>query len=59
MNLLSFDIEEWYLNQQQGGPKEKYAEFDCYLDSILNKLDERQLKATFSVLAKWEDCFPK
>ena len=47
MNILTFDIEEWYLNQQRGGPVEKYAEYDHYLDAILDKLDKRQLKATF------------
>lgn len=47
MNLLTFDIEEWYLNHQKSGPIEKYAEYDRYIDAILNKLDNRKLKATF------------
>ncbi|MBR3412738.1 MAG: polysaccharide deacetylase family protein [Bacteroidales bacterium] len=59
MNLLSFDIEEWYLNQQKGGPKEKYAEFDRYLDAILKKLDERQLKATFFCVGMMGKSFPE
>ncbi len=42
MNILTFDIEEWCLYK-----REKHAEFDYYLESILNKLDERKLKATF------------
>lgn len=42
MNLLTFDIEEWYIYK-----KEWHAEFDSYLESILSKLEERQIKATF------------
>ena len=59
MNLLSFDIEEWYLNRQKGGPKEKYAEFDRYLDDILNKLYERKQKATFFCVGKMGQYFPE
>ena len=59
MNLLSFDIEEWYLNHQRSGPIEKYAEYDRYLDSILNKLDERKLKATFFCVGEMGRSFPE
>lgn len=59
MNLLTFDIEEWYLNYQKGGSKEKYAEYDRYLDAILNKLDERQLKATFFCVGEMGRLFPE
>lgn len=59
MNLLSFDIEEWYLNHQRSGPKEKYAEFDRYLDAILNKLDDRKLKATFFCVGEMGRLFPE
>ena len=59
MNLLTFDIEEWYLNHQKGGPIEKNAEFDRYLDAILNKLDERQTKATFFCVGEMGRLFPK
>lgn len=59
MNILSFDIEEWYLNHQKGGPKEKYAEYDRYLDAILNKLNERQLKATFFCVGEMGRLFPE
>jgi polysaccharide deacetylase family protein (PEP-CTERM system associated) len=59
MNLLSFDIEEWYLNHQRSGPIEKYAEYDRYLDSILNKLDERKLKATFFCVGEMGRLFPE
>ena len=59
MNLLTFDIEEWYLNHQKNGPIEKYAEYDRYLDSILNKLDERKLKATFFCVGEMGRLFPE
>ena len=59
MNLLTFDIEEWYLNHQKNGPKEKYAEYDRYLDAILNKLDDRKLKATFFCVGEMGKSFPE
>lgn len=58
MNLLTFDIEEWYLNHQKSGPIEKYAEYDRYLDSILNILDDRKLKATFFCVGEMGRLFP-
>jgi len=54
MNLLTFDIEEWFLYK-----KEKHAEFDNYLDAILNKLDDRQLKATFFCVGEMGRLFPE
>lgn len=59
MNLLTFDIEEWYLNYQKDGSKEKYAEYDRYLDSILSKLDDRKLKATFFCVGEMGRFFPE
>lgn len=48
MNILTFDIEEWYIEKTfLGGRKEKYAEYDRYLDSILDTLEERGLRGTF------------
>ena len=59
MNLLSFDIEEWYIEQQNGGRTEKYAEYDRYLEAILNKLDERIQKATFFCVGEMGNTFPE
>lgn len=59
MNLLTFDIEEWCLNHQNNGPKDKFAEYDRYLDAILDKLDERQIKATFFCVGEMGRMFPK
>jgi polysaccharide deacetylase family protein (PEP-CTERM system associated) len=47
MNILTFDIEEWYVEKTHADRKEKYAEYDFYLDKILEILDRRQIKATF------------
>ena len=40
MNILTFDIEEWYLEKACfGDRKEKYLIFDYYLSQILEQLD--------------------
>ncbi len=54
MNILTFDIEEWYLYN-----KERHFEFDRYLDAILNILDKRQLKATFFCVGEMGRLFPE
>lgn len=59
MNVISFDIEEWYINQQLRGPSEKYVECDRFLDDILNKLDECSIKATFFCVGEMSKSFPK
>lgn len=59
MNVLTFDIEEWYLEQQRNNRSEKYAEYNRYLDAILNKLDERQQKATFFCVGEMGRLFPE
>lgn len=47
MNILSFDIEEWALAKAGGyGTAERYAEYDAFLNRILDMLDERGIKAT-------------
>lgn len=47
MNILTFDIEEWALAKAGGyGTPEQYAEYDAFLNRILDILDERDIKAT-------------
>ena len=59
MNILTFDIEEWYVERTlYGDRKDKYSEYDRYLEAILNKLDERKLKATFFCVGKMGKLFP-
>lgn len=59
MNILTFDIEEWFLEQQRGGRAGKYAEYDRYLNAILDKLDERGFKATFFCVGEMGKSFPE
>lgn len=48
MRVLSFDIEEWYIEKHfKGGRKEKYYQYDKLFDWILNTLDKSNSKATF------------
>lgn len=48
MNILTYDTEEWFAEETiYGNRKEKYAEYDQYLDNILQLLDKQGVKATF------------
>lgn len=59
MNILTFDIEEWAVLKASGnGSSEKYAEYDCYLEKILNALDENNEKGTFFCTGKMAEDFP-
>lgn len=59
MNLLTFDIEEWYLLKAYfGGEKNKYKEYDKLLEEILSKLDELKIKGTFFCVGKMATDFP-
>lgn len=60
MNILTFDIEEWYLEKAYFGAKEsKYAEYDRLQDELLEKLDSRNLKGTFFCVGKLATDFPQ
>lgn len=60
MNILTFDIEEWYLEKAYFGAKvSKYAEYDQLLDELLEKLDSRELKGTFFCVGKLATDFPQ
>ena len=59
MNILTFDIEEWYLEKKYfGDHSERYKEFDFYLDQILNALDKRGFKGTFFCVGGMATDFP-
>lgn len=59
MNILTFDIEEWYQEKMYfGNHKEKYKAFDYYLERLLSKLDERGVKSTFFCLGGMATEFP-
>lgn len=59
MNILTFDIEEWYIeNKYFGAKKSKYEEYDRLLDELLMRLDSSQLKGTFFCVGKLATDFP-
>lgn len=59
MNILTFDIEEWYIEKiYHEGRAERYLEFDDYLNRILDLLDEQQTKATFFCVGGMATDFP-
>lgn len=59
MKIISFDIEEWFIEKEFGGNrKDKYAEYDAYLDKILNLLEQTSTKATFFCVGKMATLFP-
>jgi len=59
MNILTFDIEEWALARNGGyGTSEKYAEYDAFLDKILDLLDANSTKATFFCTGQMAEFFP-
>lgn len=60
MNILTFDIEEWYLEKAYFGNRaDKYKEYNYYLDQILNKLAERNFKGTFFCVGGMATEFPE
>ncbi len=60
MNILTFDIEEWYLDKAYfGNNAERIKEYDRYLDQLLNKLDEFGFKGTFFCVGGMATEFPE
>lgn len=60
MNILTFDIEEWALAKSGGyGGPTRYAEYDGYLNKILDVLDERGFKGTFFCTGMMGTDFPQ
>lgn len=59
MNILTFDIEEWYIEKTYyGDRKSKFVELDIVLDEILDVLDEVNTHATFFCLGEVASSFP-
>ena len=60
MNIISFDIEEWYLQKAYfGDHNEEYHRYDRYLNQILDTLDKRNIKATFFCVGGLAREFPR
>lgn len=59
MNILTFDIEEWYIEKEYGGGRtERYRQYDDYFARILDLLDRHNIKATFFCVGKLAADFP-
>ncbi len=59
MNIISFDIEEWYIEKRYyGGRNNQYQLYNTYLKQILQELELRNIKATFFCLGKIATDFP-
>jgi polysaccharide deacetylase family protein (PEP-CTERM system associated) len=59
MNLITFDIEEWFLDYSKGlGTKEKNDRYVNYLNQILDALDRNRIKATFFCVGEMGRLFP-
>ena len=59
MNILTFDIEEWYLEKMlHGGRVNKYCQYDEMLSKLLDLLDEDGIKVTFFCVGKLATDFP-
>lgn len=60
MNILTYDIEEWYIEKAyHGGRAERYGEFDRFLSRILDLLERQGIKATFFCVGKMATDFPE
>lgn len=60
MNILTFDIEEWFLQlHYYGNHSEMYKEYDTCLCRILDLLDEVQYKGTFFCVGMLAKEFPQ
>ena len=59
MNILTFDIEEWYTEKAfHGGRASRYREFDDTLAKVLDELDRVGCKGTFFCVGKLALEFP-
>lgn len=59
MNILTFDIEEWYIEKAfRGGREFRYHEFDDTLAKVLDELDRFGIKGTFFCVGRLASDFP-
>ena len=58
MNILTFDIEEWYIEKISGGRDYRYRQFDDVYAKLLDMLDAQNLKATFFCVGRLAMDFP-
>ena len=59
MNILTFDLEEWYIEKAfHGGRAFRFKEFDDTLTKVLDELDRHGIKGTFFCVGKLASDFP-
>lgn len=59
MNILSFDLEEWYNEKQNFGGREwRYKIFDDSFSKLMQELNDHNLKATFFCVGKLTELRP-
>ena len=59
MNILTFDIEEWYLEAKGANRDSRYQQLDSTFSKLLNELDKSNVKATFFCVGKLALDFPE
>ena len=60
MNILTFDIEEWYIEKNyHGGRSFRYQQFDDTFAKVLDELDKLEIKATFFCVGQLAIEFPQ
>ena len=60
MNILTFDLEEWYLQKYLwGNNSQKYTEYNNCLEYILDLLDQMHYKGTFFCVGMMGKEFPE
>ena len=59
MNIITFDIEEWFTEYKGLKRPEEYALFDEKLDQILESLDRNGIKGTFFCVGQLAIHFPE
>ena len=60
MNILTFDIEEWFIEKNyHGGRSFRYQQFDETFAKVLDELDRLNIKATFFCIGKMALDFPE
>ena len=59
MNIISFDLEEWYFEKEHhGGRNFRYKQLDEMFAKLLSVLEEHNIKATFFCVGKLATDFP-
>lgn len=58
MNILTFDLEEWFIEKISGGRHFRYKQYDDLLDRLLDELEVFNIQATFFCVGRMAVDFP-